>query len=47
MDYGLFGIPKEPYGLSNMEGKIPGSYNQLKFRITNSNGSIAISLVRF
>jgi len=47
MDYSLFGIPKEPYGFSNMKGKTPGNYNQLKFRITNSNERIIIPLVKW
>jgi len=47
MDYGLFGIPKEPYGFSNMKGKTPGNYNQLKFIITNSNERIIIPLVKW
>jgi len=47
MDYGLFGIPKEPYGFSNMKGKTPGNYNQLKFSINNSNERIIIPLVRW
>ena len=47
MDYGLFGIPKEPYGFSNMRGKRPGNFNQSKFRIINPNERIIIPLVRF
>jgi uncharacterized protein (DUF2141 family) len=47
MDYGIFGIPKEPYGVSNMAGKIPGNYNSLKFRVDDYNKTIIISLVRF
>lgn len=47
MDYGLFGIPKEPYGFSNMRGKTPGDYNQLKLRINNSNKRIIIPLVKW
>jgi len=47
MDYGLFGIPKEPYGFSNMKGKTPGNYSQLKFRMNNSNEKITIPLVRW
>jgi uncharacterized protein (DUF2141 family) len=47
MDYGLFGIPKEPYAFSNMRGKRPGSFNQMKFRISNQNERIIIPLVRF
>jgi uncharacterized protein (DUF2141 family) len=45
MDYGLFGIPKEPYGWSNMKGKIPGNFNQLKVKINNQNNKIIIPLV--
>jgi uncharacterized protein (DUF2141 family) len=47
MDYGMFGIPKEPYGFSNMKDKTPGNYNQLKFIINNSNKRIIIPLVRW
>ena len=47
IDYGLFGIPKESYGFSNMKGKTPGNYNQLKFSINNSNERIIIPLVRW
>ena len=47
MDYGLFGIPREPYGFSNMRGKAPGRFDQLKFRINNPNERIIIPLVRF
>jgi len=47
MDYALFGIPKEPYGFSNMKGKKPGNFNQLKFKVNNSNEKIIIPLVRF
>jgi len=47
MDYGLFNIPKEPYGWSNMKGKIPGNYNQLKFKIVTQNERIIIPLVKY
>ena len=47
MDYGLFGIPREPYGFSNMRGRIPGNFNDLKFEIKEGNNSIIIPLVRF
>jgi uncharacterized protein (DUF2141 family) len=40
MDFGLWGIPKEPYGWSNMKGKIPGNFNQLKFRVNTQNNKI-------
>ena len=47
MDYRLFGIPKEPYGFSNMKGKMPGNFNLLKFNINNPNERIIIPLVRY
>jgi len=47
MDYGMFGIPKEPYGWSNMNGKNPGNFNELKFRINKQNNRIIISLVKW
>jgi uncharacterized protein (DUF2141 family) len=47
VDYGLFGIPKEPCGLSNMSGKIPGNYNSLKFRINGPNEKIILSFIMF
>jgi len=47
MDYALFGIPKEPYGFSNMKGKRPGNFTQLKVKVNNQNDKIIIPLVRF
>lgn len=47
MDYGLFGIPREPFGFSNMRGRIPGNFDQLKVNINNRNNRIIIPLVRF
>ncbi|MDR0706988.1 MAG: DUF2141 domain-containing protein [Treponema sp.] len=47
MDYGVFGIPKEPYGLSNMTGKIPGNYNTLRFRVNGRNDKMIAPFVRF
>jgi uncharacterized protein (DUF2141 family) len=47
MDYWMFGIPKELFGFSNMRGKIPGNYNQLKFKINTNNERIIIPLVRY
>lgn len=47
MDYGLFGIPKEPYSFSNMKGKIPGDFKNSKLRIDNSTPKVIISLVEF
>jgi uncharacterized protein (DUF2141 family) len=47
MDYGLFSIPKEPHGFSNMRGKVPGNFNQLKIRVNNSNKNIIIPIVKY
>jgi uncharacterized protein (DUF2141 family) len=47
MDYGLFGIPKETYGFSNLKGKIPGNFNQHKFRANDSNKRIIVPLIKF
>jgi uncharacterized protein (DUF2141 family) len=47
MDYTIFKIPKEPYGFSNMRGKIPGNYNKLKYKIDNQNRRIIIPLVMY
>ena len=47
MDYGLFGIPKEPYSFSNMKGKRPGNFNQSKIRIDNQNNRLIMPLVMF
>jgi uncharacterized protein (DUF2141 family) len=48
MDYGLFWIPKEPYGFSNMKGKIPSrSFDTLKIIMDNSNKEIVIPFVSF
>jgi uncharacterized protein (DUF2141 family) len=47
MDYNFFRIPKEPYGFSNMRGKIPGNFHRLKFKIDNQNTGIVIPLVTY
>ncbi|NLM00575.1 MAG: DUF2141 domain-containing protein [Treponema sp.] len=48
MDYGLFGIPKEPYGFSNMKGKVPPkNFDTLKIIMDNSNKEIVIPFVSF
>ncbi len=47
MDFGLFWIPQEPYGFSNMEGKIPGSFHKLKITMDTSNRRIIIPLVKY
>ena len=39
LDFGLFGIPKEPVGITNYNGRgIPGNFDRLKVRV--NNGSI-------
>ncbi|GHU11731.1 hypothetical protein FACS1894151_11430 [Spirochaetia bacterium] len=44
-DTGLFGIPKEPVGISNWDGKgPPGGYNKLKVEITNTTNTIRVNL---
>jgi uncharacterized protein (DUF2141 family) len=44
-DSGLFGIPKEPVGITNWDGKgPPGSYRRLKVEITNTTNTIRINL---
>ncbi len=45
MDFGLFWNPQEPYGFSNMEGKIPGSFHKLKIVMNNSNRRVTIHLI--
>jgi len=47
MDYGFWGIPKEPYGFSNMRGKVPGKFNQMKININDMNNRIIISLAKY
>jgi len=38
LDFGLFGIPKEPVGITNFNGKgIPGNFNKLKVKINNGS----------
>lgn len=45
LDTGLFGIPKEPFGISNYGGKgIPGSFEKLKLKIDQNTGKIIINL---
>jgi uncharacterized protein (DUF2141 family) len=37
LDSGLFGIPKEPFGLTNWNGGLPGSFDQRKVAIRNDS----------
>jgi uncharacterized protein (DUF2141 family) len=44
-DTGLFGIPKEPVGITNWDGRgVPGSYNRLKINVDNETRIISINL---
>jgi len=47
LDLGLFRIPKEPVGMSNYNGGIPGNFNKLKINISNDNMRILIPLIIF
>ena len=47
MDYNFLKIPKEPYGFSNLKGKIPGNFNQMKQRINNPNERIIVPFIRY
>jgi len=47
LDTGLLNIPKEPVGLTNYSGGIPGNYNKLKIVISNNNSKIIIPLITF
>lgn len=45
LDTGIFGIPKEPAGVSNWNGKgTPGSWDKQKININESHGSVQINL---
>jgi uncharacterized protein (DUF2141 family) len=38
LDFGIFGIPKEPVGITNFNGRgIPGNFNKHKVTINNSS----------
>lgn len=47
LDLGFMNIPKEPVGLTNYSGGIPGNYNKLKVVISNNNRRIKIPLITF
>ncbi len=47
LNTGAFGIPKEPFGFSNYDGKnFPGGFEKHKFAVTGET-SITIPLVKF
>jgi len=47
LDTGLFNIPKEPVGMTNYDGGIPGNFNKLKINIANNGTKINIPLIIF
>jgi len=47
LDFGLFKRPKEPIGLTNYTGGIPGNFNRHKVIISNNNRRVIISLIKF
>ena len=44
LDTNFLGIPKEPVGLSNHTGGIPGGWNKQKFPINNNSNRIKINI---
>jgi len=47
LDMGFFNIPKEPVGMTNYNGGIPGNFNKLKINIANNSAKIIIPLIIF
>jgi uncharacterized protein (DUF2141 family) len=44
-DSGLFGIPKEPVGITNWNGKgPPGNFNKHKINVNNTTETISVTL---
>jgi uncharacterized protein (DUF2141 family) len=46
-DFGLLNIPKEPIGITNYNGGIPGNFNKLKVIINNETEKIQINMYKF
>ena len=44
LDFGLFNIPKEPIGITNYNGGIPGNFNKHKVLVNNRTEFIRINL---
>jgi len=45
LDTGLFGIPKEPFGISNYSGRgIPGKFEKLKLFIGRETNRVSVNL---
>jgi len=46
LDTNLIGFPKEPVGLSNYSGGIPGGFNKQKIPINNTSNRVTINVGR-
>jgi len=46
LDTNFLGFPREPVGLSNYGGGIPGGFNRQKIPINNSSNKVTISMGR-
>jgi len=46
LDTNLLGFPREPVGLSNYSGGIPGGFNRQKIPINNSSNRVTINIGR-
>jgi len=44
MDTNFFGIPKEPFALSNYRGGIPWNFNRLKYPVNNNSSRITLNM---
>ena len=42
----LFGFPREPVGLSNYKGGIPGGFNRQKIPVNASSNAVTINVGR-
>jgi uncharacterized protein (DUF2141 family) len=48
LDTGLFGIPKEPFGISNYDGRgIPGNFERLKLWIGPDTDKVTVNLAYY
>jgi len=47
LDMGFFNIPKEPVGMTNYNGGIPGNFNKLRINIAHNGAKIIIPLIIF
>ena len=47
LDFGMFRRPKEPIGLTNYTGGIPGNFNRHKVNISINNRRVIIPLINF